>query len=519
MNKVPDNASKPPSRPWSMDGSRCTLTTANPRNGVAVFTTLHAPSLDSISLSAERHRALDGGLQKELAFDHIREEYEAYDRLLGKDRAELLAYRRHIKTQQDAIQQEPIRIIGEDIATAEQEKLKRVMSLEDQHAACARLLKSAQDDQAVIETYNPSNDVTIMNSADLPSLDGISLSAELHLDVGLPKVPGFDPIREEYEAYDRLLAKEHAEVSAYRGHKKTKPDESTLPHIHTLQADLDTAQEEKGNPETSRKVQEAAYAPLLKQRQDDQAVIQTSNPSNGFNVRQSSDSPSLDGISVLPGVHQAIHRDLEMHIDFNTLKETYEVYGGPLARQRAELHASGRHIEVQQVEFQQRDIRTSQIDRIPKEDTRSLEMRLHAKQGEYDRLLKLRQDDKAKAQSYKTSRDDVQSQLLEKDRLLADARDDNRKLQQALHSKGITIHDLTNRTVILQDNKQALMRIALPLQLRSFRDYLLGQYGVSSRGHLSTPASRVASDALSHLANLPAYTIERMLRFVQFPAV
>jgi hypothetical protein len=63
------------------------------------------------------------------------------------------------------------------------------------------------------------------------------------------------------------------------------------------------------------------------------------------------------------------------------------------------------------------------------------------------------------------------------------------------------------------------MRIALPLQLRAFRDYLLGQYGVSSRGNLSTPASRIASDELSHLANLPAYTIQRILRFVQFPAV
>jgi hypothetical protein len=62
----------------------------------------------------------------------------------------------------------------------------------------------------------------------------------------------------------------------------------------------------------------------------------------------------------------------------------------------------------------------------------------------------------------------------------------------------------------LRDKSRSLMKVAQPVQLRAFRDYLVRQYGYTTGGFSAT----VASEKLAKLSKLSAYEIEGIFEYV-----
>jgi hypothetical protein len=178
--------------------------------------------------------------------------------------------------------------------------------------------------------------------------------------------------------------------------------------------------------------------------------------------------------------------------------EAYDAYGRRITSECEELRARLSQMATQ-LDASQGYTRTVEDDRDRlKDEKRNLESLLKDKETECAQLLKRKEEDRALI-------NDLKWQVRQFKRRGEDDEDDMRDLESKLHRQRRITQDL-------RDESRSLMRVAQPVQLRAFRDYLVRQYGYTTGGFSAT----LASEKLAKVSKLSAYEIEDMFEYVYF---
>jgi hypothetical protein len=178
--------------------------------------------------------------------------------------------------------------------------------------------------------------------------------------------------------------------------------------------------------------------------------------------------------------------------------EAYDDYGRRITSECEELRARVSQL-VTQLDASQRYTHTVEDERDSlKDDRRNLESRLKDKDTECARLIKRQEQDMALI-------DDLKRQVRHLQRRGDDYKEDMHYLERQLHRERLDNRDL-------RDDSRSLTRVAQPVQLRAFRDYLVRLYGSTTGGF----SAAVASDKLAKVSNLSAAEIADMFEYVYF---